>query len=192
MSAAANLLSSLKEKFEAKNVEPFGLCLPISKNDFKPEWTAQLQSLGCKVFSQGYGGEIFFFVREPQAAKFQGSEPSVKVEPIRIGLKRPWTDQEIANLKEWCSQGLKATSIGEKLKRSRVSVEAKILRLGLSMNKSKDSVILESSETDPQKPSSNIQDSIVKEYLSACSLLYPSHKKACALLFRELSRELEV
>jgi hypothetical protein len=33
-------------------------------------------------------------------------------------------------------------------------------------------------------------DAIVKEFLEACSLLYPKHKRACALLLKEASNKI--
>ena len=96
-----------------------------------------------------------------------------------------WTSQEIANLKELMSQKLPLEDMSSKLGRSDLAVEAKIRRLGLTGNS-------KTHETRPTQKMGNlaIGDSTLKEFLSAASLLYPSHKAACAFLLREASNRI--
>jgi hypothetical protein len=69
LSASANLLAELKEKFGEKQVEPYGYCIPIHFSAYLEEWTRQLEDLGCKVLSQSLDGEVYYFVRSPQTKK---------------------------------------------------------------------------------------------------------------------------
>lgn len=50
-------------------------------------------------------------------------------------LPRPWTDAEVAKLREFADRGLSATAIAEALKRVKSSVDGKARSMGLVLAK---------------------------------------------------------
>lgn len=120
------------------------------------------------------------------------SKPSVEVlaksqKPVK---KKPWTHEERNKLKELLNQGLSTKQIAERLGKSVFQVGGAIRYLphitplpkrGSSTKK-----------TNPQLELDNPADAdLVKEYLSAISLLYPSHRRVCSLLLREAANVME-
>jgi hypothetical protein len=94
-------------------------------------------------------------------------------------FRKHWSHEEVQALKEFVSEGLDPASIAEKLGRTRLAVIGKIRRLRLLRTESMQSTA--SAETNQI----TLEDDDVKEFLSACSLLYPKHRRACAFLLKE-------
>jgi hypothetical protein len=182
LSAASKLLSELKERFPQKTLEPYGPCLPIPGDVYRKEWTSQLEAEGCKILSQSYEGEVYYFVRVPQPRSNHADNPQ--------GPKRLWTHEEEAQLKDMHSQGLSVSDIAQKLNRPIGSIESKRLRLGLlkEANSLHNVPELDNHVESSALPSKEAQT--VKEFLSAASLLYPSHRQACAYLLKEVSTKI--
>jgi hypothetical protein len=93
-------------------------------------------------------------------------------------FRKHWSHEEMQALKEFVSEGLDPASIAEKLGRSRLAVIGKIRRLRLRSESMQNAASAETNQI-------NLEDDDVKEFLSACSLLYPKHRRACAFLLKK-------
>jgi len=167
-----SLLDSLKERFKVEQTE-YGNCVVIPKREWTTlpaNWEAQLEKEGAKVFTQSWNGEAAFFVKMAEATKQR-----------KLRLRR-WTEEDIAKLKQLHSENLTIGTIAKELGRSYFGVQHMIERLQLPRD-----VRRREAAPDPT-PKGN--DDVVKEFLSACSLLYPSHRQACAYLLREASKQI--
>ena len=164
------LYEELAQSFPVEMVSPFGEVLIISSKVFKSEWRQKLENEGVKIYSQGFNGEMCFFLK-----KRNQNESEVEVQPINFAHKT-WSETEIAELLRLRSGGLSYREIAKKLNRSLHSVYHK-------SKQQADNKVSETSETP------KLNDDVVKELLSACSLLFPSHKRACKLLLEQAARQ---
>lgn len=180
MGTSLSLLDQLKETWPIQDVPPFGSVVVIPNKAFKPEWKEQLQNEGVKIYAQALHNEAYLFLK---ANSVKPEESDISVSPLRLE-KRRWSSQDESTLKELHSQGLSLREIAEKLGRSKISVDHKLQTMN-STPQTHAEIIEEHKEDTPQ----DHEDCIVKELLSACSLLYPSHRQACALLLREASTQ---
>lgn len=171
-----SLLAELKEKYGLKVLEPYGSVVPIPASSFMKEWEPKLESEDCKVLSQSFNGQLFFFVKSSLIDK--PDHP-----------KRHWSSEKDSLLKELYHQELSLSEMADKLNCCRQTLKAHIHLLGLDQPQPEPEA--QSQETQPQTQDENLNDDVVKEYFSACSLLFPSHRRVCAFVFRELSRMLE-
>jgi hypothetical protein len=111
---------------------------------------------------QSWNGESCVFVQ------LEKPKPNTK-------FGKHWSPEEVEQLKSLVRLGLSPSEIASKLGRTRIAVRGKIRRLGLHMEATP--------QTDTNQTS--LEDDFVKEFLGACSLLYPTYKKACAFLLKE-------
>lgn len=120
-------------------------------------------------------------------AQMKERSQASETETIRVRRKK-WTSQDDAHLKDLYSQDLPVVDIASKLGRSKTAIHHRLKKLGIS------TLTVEQDKEDQTQPSVNVNvnvnDDFVKEVLSACSLLYPSHKQACALLLKEASNKI--
>lgn len=100
----------------------------------------------------------------------------VQLEKPKANTKfgKHWSLEEVEQLKSYVRLGYSLSEIASKLGRSRIAVRGKIRRLGLHMETTP--------QTDTNQPNN---DDLVKEFLSACSVLYPKHRRACVFLLNE-------
>ena len=167
------LFEDLKEAWPTEDVSPYGLVVIIPTKIFKGEWRQKLENEGVKIYSQSFHGETCFFLK-----KRNQNEAEVEVQPINFAHKT-WSQTEIAELLRLRSEGLSYREIAKKLNRSLHSV----------YHKSKQQADNKVSETSETKTEPKLNDDVVKELLSACSLLYPSHKRACKLLLEQAAKQ---
>jgi len=172
-----SLLDTLKERFKVEQTE-YGTCLIIPKKQWTElpvGWEQQLAKEGVKVFSQSWNGEAAFFI---------------KLAAVKL-RKRRWTEEDNAKLKTLYGQNYGIGTIAKELGRTYPSTQHQIERLGLPIAYHR---TVETHVADPTpKPSDNVvanNNEVVKEFLSACSLLYPTHKTACAFLLKEASNKI--
>ena len=172
------LFEELAHSFPSEVVSPYGEVLIIPCKAFKSEWRQKLENEGVKIYSQGFNGEMCFFLK-----KRNQNESEVEVQPINFAHKT-WSETEIAELLRLRSEGLSYREIAKKLNRSLHSV----------YHKSKQQTTLRSdnkvSEASETKTEPKLNDDLVKEFLNAASVLYPKHKRACAYLLKEASNKI--
>ena len=170
------LFEELAHSFPSEVVSPYGEVLIIPCKAFKSEWKESLEAEGVKIYSQGFNGEMCFFLKKgnPNA--------EVEVQPLNFAHKT-WSETEIAELLRLRSEGLSYREIAKRMGRSLHSIyhKSKLLQKQQADNKV--------SETSETKTEPKLNDDVVKELLSACSLLYPSHKRACKLLLEQDTRQ---
>jgi hypothetical protein len=165
--SAQTLFEELKSKFAEKELSPYGKIVPVPASKFQREWTEELQSKGCKVYSQSLNGDVYFFIKGPSL----NAETKQK--------RRFWSDAEDKTLLELHGANISMSDIASKLSRSKAAVQWRLDHLRARTSNPQ-------TEVSPT-PVVHDQDNIVKEFLSACALLYPSHKTACAYLLKEAS-----
>lgn len=166
------------------------MCLVIPNKVFKSEWMKRLEAEGCKVYMNGFDGEIYAFVRLPtDKALSKANETNT---PSKDNLGRPWTQEEYEKLKELRSQGFSLKEIAAKLNRTKSSIIHKLYDKQFQT---------ESMETDKQQPTNNKEaanettmpvsnDNVVKEFLTCVSELYPRYPQVCKFLLREASNRI--
>ena len=170
-----SLFEELCEKFPTKVVNPFGEVLIIPSTRFKNEWKERLEAERIKTFMSNYGTQSCFMLRrkkkQTQASPVIEESPVQKVEgdkPSPVKEKKPLTPEERARVKDLYDQGICGKEIAKKLGCSIQTIGGVIRHLPKLKEKR-----------------SNDHD-IVKELLSACNLLFPSHTRTCLVLLEEI------
>jgi hypothetical protein len=136
------------------------------------------EKLGRSVYS--IGAEISHLKR-----KEKPEEANSKKKPFK--KLKPWTFQDKTTLKQLYSQ-VPIIEIAQKLGRTSCAIDSKAH--DMKLRRSKPSV--ESHSAQPSEAKPKIEDpDIVKEFLEASALLYPSHKSACAFLLKAASERME-
>lgn len=186
-----SLFAKLQETYPTEIVAPYGEVMVIPAKAFKNEWKEKLEAEGVKTYVTSHAGQACFFLRKVEQRK-QSQDPSAIEEPseakseekpIKTGF---WTPEERTALKELYSQEVSLEEISKKLGRSVFSVGAEIRYLPELKRKHAKKPKEKLEETKPKTEDPDL----VKEFLSACSLLYPSHPKACAFLLKEASNKI--
>jgi hypothetical protein len=113
-----DLFEQLKEQFGMKLFEPVGAVIPIYCEKFNPAWRAQLESLGCTVFTQTFADQKFFFVHHPKG----------QITRANVLKKGVWTKEEENMLLE-LKPTLAVHELSSKLGRSKGSIQHKIAAL---------------------------------------------------------------
>ncbi|MGB9693220.1 MAG: hypothetical protein ACPLYF_00085 [Fervidobacterium sp.] len=170
------LFEELSQSFPSEVVSPFGEVLIIPCKVFKTEWKPKLESEGVKIFVQAFKGESCFFLRKhSQNEADSQNKAEVEVQPLKWKPRKfpEWTEQELAYARKLRSEGLSYRKIAAKL------------------NKSAHSVFKKLKELEKQNVTNMNDVDVVKEFLSAASVLYPSHKRACKLLLEQAAKSLE-
>lgn len=170
-----SLFEELCEKFPTKVVNPFGEVLIIPSRAFKNEWKERLEAERIKTFMSNYGSQACFMLRRKkkhQPSPVIEQSPVQKVEadskPSPVKEKKPLTPEETATIKQLHQEGLCGKEIAKKLGCSIQTIGGVIRHLPKLKEKQ-----------------SNDHD-IVKELLSACNLLFPSHTRTCLVLLEEI------
>lgn len=88
-----------------------------------------------------------------------------------------WTEEERQEVKRLLEKGLDCKQIAQKLNRRLMSVVVVATHL-------------KKKETKPQSQEKTEDPDLIKEFLSACSLLYPTHKRACAALLKQAAEKI--
>jgi hypothetical protein len=102
-------------------------------------------------------------------------------------IKGPWSPEDKQKLQEYLDENLPAPEIAKRLRRSPQSVGGAISARAKKL-KIKPEPKPEETRSQPEPPPIPDEDSgLFKEILSACNLLYPTHKRVCALLLKEAS-----
>jgi len=205
-------VEALKEHFPPQILEPYGPVLIIPNRMFKRGWELELEAQGHRVFATSYNGESSFLVRldkgtprnqnsnQPKPVENKPTnEPSsgkteVIASPIVKGRKRPWTQEEEAQLKAMLAKGMSHRLIGQRLGRSRVSIQGKTQRMaliGARLEPTKTTV----TDTTPNPVIVDkgpvVEGDVVKELLEATSFLYPKYRYACKVLLSEAASKME-
>ena len=185
----SSLMDSLKHEYPQEHINAFGKCLVIPSKAFLPEWEEQLKRQDYKTFMQARNGETCVFIRLEKSVTVEKPEKRTSAFPRR------WTEREVEQLKELVGIGLKPSEIASKLDRSRFSVLGKMQRMNFTQPEPTSMLepIASSNPTlgfESQEPTVSIGDDVIKEFLGACSLLYPTYKTACAYLLREASNKI--
>jgi len=194
-----SLLEQLKDTYPIEHVEPYGQVMIIPNRVFKPEWKQQLEAEGAKVYCSNYGSQAAFFVKlkQKQESSISVQKPEIDSKPSPVKEKKPWTLTERTELKHLQAQGLSVTEMAEKLNRSVFSIGSELRHICDYKPKHKRKPKEKAEEIKPETKAkeaadpSSLNDDVVKEFLSACSLLYPSHKTACAFLLKAASERME-
>ena len=170
------LYEELAQSFPVEVVEPFGSVLVIPCKVFKNEWKPKLEVEGVKIFVQGFKGESCFFLRKhSQNEANSQNKAEVEVQPMKLNGKA-WSETEIQEMLRLRKEGMSYRRIAMKINRNHASVYKKLKEY--------------EKENRENPKSCNVDDDVVKEFLEACSLLYPSHKRACAFLLKEASNKI--
>lgn len=190
-----SLYEQLMETWPQEVVEPYHKVLLIPNRLFKPEWEKQLTLEGCKVYMNTHKGEKYAFIKLPDEKEQSQNiiepsteEPKADVEVSSLKFRRRrWTAEDDSMLRQLYSQHLDMEEIAEKMNRTKNTIRYEISkRLKLTFEPE---TPIEGENVETKAPVN--EDSVVKELLSACSMLYPTHKHACALLLRAASVEVE-
>jgi len=178
-----SLFERLKEVWPSEVVEPFGEVLIIPTKAFKSEWKTKLESESVKVFVSNYGRESCFFLRKKPNNE---AENQIKAETQPIKRKRrKWSSEEIEDLQRLRNEGLPHREIAKHFSRSVHAINHKLLELEKTENPK-----IKQDKPSIETKNCSLEDDVVKEILEACSLLYPTHKNACAFLLREASNKI--
>ena len=188
-----SLFEQLKQSYLNEIVQPYGEVVVVPTRAFQNEWKEQLEAEGIKIFSSSYGMQSAFFLRKASATEKSSIQQVARQDnpEKQVKEKKPWTSEERNKLKELLSQGLSAKEIAARLGKSVWQVGGAIRYLPriTPLPKSRSS---STEKTNPQLELDNPADAdLVKEYLSAISLLYPSHRRVCRLLLREAANVME-
>lgn len=180
-----SLFQQLGETFSTEVVNPYGEVLIIPSNQFKNEWQEKLEAEGIQTFMSNYGNQACFLLRkkkQSQASSVIEKSPVQKVEgDSKPSLaKKKLTPEETARVKQLYDQRLSGKEIAKKLGCSIQTIGGVIRHYKKSKEKHEET---KSKSNDPE---------IVKELLSACSLLYPSHREACLFLLKEITVRMAV
>lgn len=180
-----SLFQELQQKFLIETIQPFGKVVIVPSKAFKNEWKGKLENEECETFVSSYGMKSCFLVRR----KKKHSEPSSVIEespaqkvdkPSPVKENKPLTAQKKARVKELYLQGVSGKEIALKL-------GCKIQVIGGMVRHFK-----KPKEKQAETKSNSNDPDIVKELLSACSLLYPSHPQVCLFLLKEITVRMAV
>lgn len=194
-----SLFEELQERFPTELVQPFGEVLIIPSKRFKNEWKERLEAEGIKTYISNFGSQVSFFLRKVDQKK--QAEPSSIIEeppvqkveadskPLPVKEKKPWTQEEKAILKRLYREGVAVKEIAKKLDRSSQSVGGIMRHFKFKFPEEKEEMAprLKKRKGKREETKSKSNDpNLVKELLSACSLLYPSHPQTCRFLLKEI------
>lgn len=187
-------VKELTGMFPVKDVAPYGKCVIIPAVSFGHSWEQDLKQQGCKIFSGSFQDKAVFYVKLPQET----------TRKERKGPKGPgWTEKEdqilVALVKEKLSAGQEVDfeEIAKQLPgRSGNGVKMRITRLqkkGLlpELPRRKYGRRKKDKAAPPSVPSTTDKTKVVKELLQASAMLYPGYPHACAILLREVTKEME-
>ena len=177
-----SLFEELSERFPIKVVNPYGQVVVIPSNQFKNEWKEKLEAEGFETFASSYGRQTCFFLRKKkQGQAIEKSPVEGDSKPSPVKEKKPLKPEQRATIKQLYSQGLSGKEIANKLGCSIQTIGGVIRHLPKPKKP----------QEKHEEPKANSNDpDIVKELLSACSLLYPSHPKVCVFLLKEASNKI--
>lgn len=192
-----SLFETLRQSFLEEVIEPFGVVTVIPIKAFKSQWKERLESEGIKIYTNNYGSQICYFLKKSEKKQNQGSsvieessiqpEPDSKPSPVKE--KKPWTLEERQILMELYSEGASVQEISQKLHRSIFSVAAAVRHLPEPLKRK----YTTKPKADPEiaAAQASLDDSIIKEFLLAATVLYPKYRRASAFLLKEISSKME-
>jgi len=176
-----SLFQKLQETYPTENLQPYGLITIVPAKAFKDEWKEKLEAEDVKIYTNNYGSQVCFFLKKTEQKPIEAKSEK---KPLKIGF---WTLEEETTFKELYSQGLSVKQIAERLNRSVFVVAAKVRYLKPQIRKEKPEEAKPKTKDKEVADPSSLNDDVVKEFLEASALLYPSHKTACAFLLKAAS-----
>ena len=140
-------------------------------------WKEKLEGEGIKTFMSNFGSQACFLLRKKQTRSVIEKSPvqnEADSNPSPVKQNKHLTPEETATVKQLYDQGLSGKQIAKKLGCLAQAIGGVICHHKKSKEKHEET---KSNTNDPD---------IVKELLSACNLLYPSHAKAVVVLLEEI------
>jgi len=184
-------IEELKNKYPVKDVAPYGSCIVVPGDEFDPDWEHYLAEQGFKCFLTDLEMKPVTLVRLKPAA----SIPTRKSGKTPLGYH--WTPEEDQQLIQLAKQKLSFEEISKQLPgRTAIAVKNRIGRLekrGLLPSHPRQKYKRREMPPSPSEVKEKVtdKDGLVKELLEGAVLLYPSHRRASAVLLREATKEME-
>jgi len=196
-----SLFDRLQKTYPTKNIPPFGSVVILSSKVFNPAWEEKLKNEGINIFSQGYQGQAFFFLKRASQPAAINSEDKKSMPNQNASFKkhpapRFWTPEEEEKLRDLYNKKINCNEIAKQLGRSKNAIWDKASHMHLKQSRSSPQVLtpktkLENGIEPEPRPASNLMDDeVVKEFLAAAQRLYPEFPRACAALLQIASNKI--